>query len=88
VALVQAQRRESQLLAVRLDDLADAIRAGATVTSGPTAVPDDGAVIAGRSTYHLPSCRLVVDRDDLQAMSVDAASGRGLSPCRICKPAA
>lgn len=57
----------------------------AAAATGPTAVPDDGSmVVAGRATYHLPSCRLVAERDDLQTMSPAAAIDRGLAGCRIC----
>lgn len=53
--------------------------------AGPTAVPGSGPmVVAGRATFHLPTCRLVVERDDLQTMSPDAALDRGLAGCRIC----
>jgi hypothetical protein len=53
--------------------------------AGPTAVPGSGPmVVAGRATYHLPTCRLVAERDDLQTMSPDAAIDRGLAGCRIC----
>lgn len=56
-----------------------------TVAAGPTAVPGSGpTVVAGRATYHLPTCRLVSERTDLQTMSPTAAADRGLAPCRIC----
>lgn len=90
VVLVQSQRRESEVLAARLDELIETVRGGAggAVASGPTAVPDEAAVIAGRSTFHLPSCHLIAGSTGLQAMSRDAALDRGLTPCRVCKPAA
>ncbi|MGH9186407.1 MAG: hypothetical protein ACRD0U_11425 [Acidimicrobiales bacterium] len=101
VIVVQTHRRESAVLTDKLDELIDAVRAmgsaagaGATAgptagpNSGPTAVPEHGIVIAGRSTYHVPTCRLVEGRDDLQAMNPEAATQRGLTPCRICKPRA
>lgn len=54
-------------------------------SGGPTAVPGSGPmVVAGRATYHLPTCRLVAEREDLQTMSPDAAIDRGLAGCRIC----
>ena len=91
VIIVQSLRRETSELAARLDQLAEAVRdagAGPVATVGPTVVPAEDMVIAGRSTYHLPTCRLVEHRTDLQAMSPEDARDRGLSPCRICKPAA
>jgi hypothetical protein len=87
VALVQAQRREARAVTDRLDELIEVVRANsASGAAGPTLVPDESMVIAGRSSFHLPSCRLVQDRDDLQPMSPTAAEQRGLAPCRICKP--
>lgn len=76
----EMKRSTAQLLA----GLERAAEAGAAA-AGPTAVPGSGPmVVAGRATYHLPTCRLVVERDDLQTMSPGAAADRGLAPCRIC----
>jgi hypothetical protein len=58
------------------------------VAVSPTAVPDHGTVMAGRTTYHRADCRLVEGRSGTQAMSPEAAAARGLAPCRICNPAA
>lgn len=89
VVLVQAQRREARAITDRLDELVEAMRAlGGTAERGPTLVPDESMVIAGRGSYHLPACRLVEGRDDLQPMSRTAAEDRGLAPCRICQPVA
>jgi methylphosphotriester-DNA--protein-cysteine methyltransferase len=44
-------------------------------------------MVAGGSTYHLPTCRLVDGRDDVSYVSADEASERGLRACRVCKPA-
>jgi hypothetical protein len=92
VSIVQAHRRETEVLAAKLDELVEIVRGGAapeaTAPTGPTAVPDEAPVIAGRSTFHVPSCRIIAGSTGLQAMSRDAAVARGLSPCRVCKPAA
>ena len=89
VVLVQSHRRETEVLAARLDELIEALQAGGpTVASGPTAVPDDAPVVAGRSTFHLPTCHLIAGSTGLQAMSREAAEDRGLKACRVCKPAA
>lgn len=94
VVLVQAHRRDTEVLAARLEELLDAVQANGagtgTAVTGPTAVPDDDAdaVVAGRSTFHLPSCHLIAGSRGLQAMSRDAAEARGLTACRVCKPAA
>lgn len=93
VIVVQSVRRETRDIANRMDELIEAIRdMGASTTSAiPTlaAVGDEPLVIAGRTTFHAPDCRLVQGRANAgQPMTVDAATERGLNPCRICKPAA
>jgi len=57
--------------------------APATVAT-PTLSAD--AVVAGSSSYHDPSCRLVSDRPDLEVISRDEAQSRELTACRICTP--
>jgi len=44
------------------------------------------SVVAGASSYHLPTCRLVSDRPDLEVIARDEAQSRELTPCRICSP--
>ena len=46
----------------------------------------DQPVIAGRSSFHAPTCHLVSGRDDMAAITRLEAEGQGLSPCRVCKP--
>lgn len=48
----------------------------------------DGRVVAGKSTYHRPDCRLVKGRQDLDLITVTMAAGQGLSACRVCGPEA
>jgi hypothetical protein len=90
VVVVHSHRRQSAAVTDKLDELIDVVRGlgGGAAASGPTAVPSDHIVIAGRTTYHLSTCRLVAGRDDQQPMSPEAAAERGLSPCRICNPPA
>lgn len=91
VAIVQAHRRETEVLAAKLDELVDLVRGGGAAgeaPAGPTAVPDEAPVVAGRSTFHDPSCRIIAGSSGLQVMSREAAQARGLAPCRVCKPAA
>lgn len=42
--------------------------------------------VAGTSSSHLPTCRLVVGREDLPMIDSPTAAQRGLAPCRICQP--
>ena len=89
LALVQEMRKSVGTLVAKQDELLEAMgNATGAASGGPTAVPTDGsAVVAGTTTYHLPDCRLVTGRTDLQTMAPDVATGRGLAPCRICEPA-
>jgi hypothetical protein len=57
----------------------------ATVGAGSST---NGMVVAGRSTYHRPDCRLVQGKSDLDLVPVEAAKLEGLSPCRVCNPTA
>lgn len=92
VVNVQARRQDNVDLLARLDELTEAVHHLSKGTAaGPvalTAVPDDDLVVAGRTTYHRPDCRVVSGKDDLQAMSPADAGMRGLTRCRICKPPA
>lgn len=55
--------------------------------SGPALMASPEArVLAGRSTYHRPGCRLIEGKTDLDELSVDVAVLAGLSPCRVCEP--
>lgn len=79
--IIHELKRSTAHLLLGLERASEASAAAA----GPTVVPDGGpTVVAGRATYHLPTCRLVVSRTDLQTMAPGAASDRGLAPCRIC----
>lgn len=57
----------------------------AAPTAQTPALPAD-AVIAGSSSYHAPTCRLVTDRPDLDVTTRQDAQDRALTPCRICNP--
>ena len=85
IALVVEFRRAASEMASRVEEALGSV--GHDTPRGLTAVPTDGsAVVAGRTTYHVPSCRLVEGRSDLQVMSPADAIERGLAPCRICEP--
>lgn len=48
----------------------------------------NGLVLAGKSAYHRPSCRLVQDHPQLTTTTAEMASDSGLIPCRTCEPQA
>jgi hypothetical protein len=90
IVRVHASRRDSMLIAQKLDELLEALgreaKAEQTVLS---AVPTTGdIVLAGRGSYHSPSCRLVDGRADYRPIPAAEAEAEGLTPCRICKPTA
>ena len=88
LALVQEIRRATGAALAKLEQITEALGEVPSGTASPTAVPTDGsAVVAGKTTYHLPTCSLVTGRNDLQTMSPTDAAERGLAPCRICEPA-
>jgi hypothetical protein len=81
---VNAEAR-AVLAVIREDDLGPA--AGAHNVSANGSGPQTGTlVVAGRSSFHDPECHLVAARTDLDRVEREQARGRGLNPCRICKP--
>jgi hypothetical protein len=85
VLLIMAQIRDERL------KLADQLRAIGTTMSRAVSAPalaavPDTRVLAGRSTYHRPGCRLIEGMADLDELSVDVAALGGLTPCRVCEP--
>jgi hypothetical protein len=82
--LLAAQLRDERLkLSQTLREVGTAV--GKAVTSGGAASAGE-LVVAGKSTYHLPGCRLVEGKTDVDFVSVEVAKLNGLSPCRVCSP--
>jgi hypothetical protein len=80
--LVMAQiRAERNKLA---EQIGEAIRPLVHATAANGA--GDTKVVAAKSTYHRPECRLVEGKSDVDEMSVAAARAKGLTPCRVCSP--
>ncbi|MGH2663757.1 MAG: hypothetical protein ACRDH8_13345 [Actinomycetota bacterium] len=83
--MIMAQVRAERIkLAGQLEKL------GHVMSRAPSAVEavasENGRVVAGKSTYHRPDCRLVEGKTDLDFVSPEAAKLSGLSPCRVCNP--
>jgi hypothetical protein len=79
--VIEAVRTERTALQETLRELRDALEALA-----PRTALGAGTVVAGASSFHRPTCRLVESRDDLDLIGPDEAATRGLTPCRICHP--
>jgi hypothetical protein len=88
--LIENARAERAELQATLLELRDALVASGGTSPATIAVPEvvsGDAVVAGASSYHRPSCRLVSGRDDLDVLPSGDAEQRGLRACRICVPA-
>lgn len=96
LTIAESNRRDRAQLERHLRELTGAITRMQTSagTNGHAATGGDWSafagvadmVVAGRSSFHRPDCRLVVGRDDGTLMSTDDALSDGLTPCRVCKP--
>lgn len=88
--VIDASRRDRAALQASVEDLRrvleDLAAAQSVHARSASAGPVDGTVVAGRSSYHRPGCRLVEGRDGLRAITEDDARSRALTPCRICRP--
>ena len=84
--LVMAHIRSGQVaLQGNLDRMAEAFTKVATSSNG-SRPSGDGTVVAGKSTYHRPDCRVVKGKRDLSYVTAEAAEQGGLTPCRVCDP--
>lgn len=89
--VAESNRRDRAALEVQLTELVAAVErlsSGTAVTgaAAATVVAAGDLVVAGRSSYHDPSCHLVESRPDAAQMTQDQAEQAGLRPCRVCKP--
>ena len=81
--VVEVVRSERMAMQESIAELRDALERLA-----PRPAPNASNVVAGASSYHRPTCRLVEGRDDLPVLAIEEAADQGLAPCRICHPAA
>lgn len=87
LVVVGELRRTTRELTAQLQHLAEATAPADAPRLAAVPAPEEGSVVAGRTTFHRPSCRLVAQRDDLQLITPATAHDRGLAPCRICDAA-
>jgi hypothetical protein len=81
--VVEVVRAERTAMQANIAELRDAIERLA-----PRPAAGASTVVAGASSYHRPTCRLVEGRDDLPVIGLEDAGEQGLTPCRICHPSA
>lgn len=89
--VAESNRRDRAVLEQQLSELVAAVQrlssttgVVASATSGLD-VSDD-IVIAGRSSFHRPECRLVEGRGLGEQLIREVAEAQGLSACRVCAP--
>lgn len=87
--VLHGYREERAKLEAKLDQLIAVTGrgGGGGLTAGPV-VPTDvaGLVVAGSASYHVPGCRLVDGREEVEYLTPEEAQRRFLSPCRVCSP--
>ncbi len=90
LVIAESNRRDRALLEQRLDEMTATLARLSPVATGAaaaTAALPAGSVVAGRSSYHRPDCRLAEGRgEEADVLARERAEAEGLTPCRVCKP--
>jgi hypothetical protein len=91
--IVQTQRAERARLEENLAGLNRVLETlvevvGLTARPGHAGGNGNGLVLAGKTAFHRPACRLVQDHPHLTTTTAEMASESGLIPCRTCDPEA
>jgi hypothetical protein len=85
--LVVAQLRSERMkLTDELQRVGSVISRAIAASPAAGGASSNGRVVAGKSTYHRPDCRLVEGKSDLDLVTIEAARASGLSACRVCNP--
>jgi hypothetical protein len=88
--LFEGARRSRVHLDQRLDTIArlldETMRAREGNANGSGSQSQNGFVVVGKSSFHLPTCRLVTGKEDQVLMTSEEALELGLTPCRLCAP--
>jgi len=89
--VVQNSRRDRVRLENQLRQLNEAVgrlanAVGSLGGSNGGRSTNRDVVMAGRTSFHRPTCRLAAGKD-LPETTVALAVAEGLAPCRICRPA-
>ena len=87
--VVQNAREDRARLEAKLDQLILAVEhsGGAQPQQRrPGSASDGSMVLAGPASYHRLDCTLPATREEAHLISLDDAIGRGIEPCRVCRP--
>jgi hypothetical protein len=86
--VIQSQRADRVQIEANLVELRNILdRMTGVATTNGADVDSVDLVVAGPSTYHRPTCKLVAGRN-LRKMPADQAQAAGLESCRTCAPGA
>jgi hypothetical protein len=85
--VTQTTRAERATLEAGLDEIRQAVErlnSGGTAVAATAPSAPGPMVVAGKSSYHRPDCKVLEGRDGLKTMTRSAAVADGLEPCRTC----
>lgn len=85
--IAETGREDREQLRSEIEDLRSAIGSiGGGAASNGSAAPTRrrGGFVAGETTYHVPTCRLLEGRGDLPSVTREDITNRGLIACRVC----
>lgn len=94
--VVNAQRQDRAALLNGLAELKEAMDRMALAAAGTAAgassasltdAEEQGLVVAGPTTFHRPTCKLLQGRGALPTVTAQVAEERGLAACRACDAA-
>ncbi len=83
--ITETGREDRDGLRAEIEELRNALgKIGGASSNGSSGVRRRGGFVAGDTTYHLASCRLLEGRGDLPSITREDIANRGLIACRVC----
>jgi hypothetical protein len=83
--IAETGREDRERLYREIEELRAAIGAlSGGSANGSASASGRGSFVAGDTTYHVPSCRLLEGRGDLPRVTREEVDNRGLIACRVC----
>ena len=84
--VADGSRADRVALQATLEELRGGLGAAVPASGANPAASGEPEVLAASSSYHRPDCQLIEGQSGLRPMTLAAAQGAGLEPCRICTP--
>jgi hypothetical protein len=84
--LVETSRDERDGLRDEVAELRKTIEAAFPAARKEADAEGRGEFVAGTTSYHRPTCRLLEGRGELPRVTAADAAARRLVPCRVCEP--